>query len=66
MEDEQEEQEKKEKIFHSTLAPNKSITLKKSIRDELGIEPNDIVFLQVVKVVASDGTTKYEYSDGEQ
>ena len=62
-------QEKEKKIFHSTLAPNKQVTLKKSIRDDLGIEPNDIVFLQVIKVSSPDGTTKYEWkpdSVGEQ
>lgn len=61
----EEEKEKEKKIFHSTLAPNKQLTLKKSIRDELEIEPNDIVFLQVIKVIAPDGSKKYEYPEGE-
>lgn len=58
-----EEQKKEKKIFHSTLAPNKQVTLKKNIRDELGIEINDIIFLQVVKVTSPEGTTKYEYKE---
>lgn len=64
-----EEQKKEKKIFHSTLAPNKQLTLKKNIRDELGIDVNDIIFLQVIKVTAPDGTTKYVWkpdSEGEE
>lgn len=63
MEEEAESPTRTKKIFYSALAPNKQLTLRKEIREELDIQPKDIVFLQVIKVTSPDGATKYEYKE---
>jgi len=50
-------------VFDSTLLPNGQITVKKSVRDELGLEAGDIIFLEVKKVVSSQGEDKYPPPD---
>ena len=46
------------KIFHSSLAMNGQVTLKKEMREQMGIETGDEVYFQVLKIVAPDGVTK--------
>ena len=47
-------------IFDCTLAQNGQVTIKKSIRDRLNLEPGDIVFLKIVKVITPKGETTYD------
>ena len=48
-------------IFDSSLAQNTQVTVRKEIRERLGLEKGDILFMQVLKVLKPDGTTKYEW-----
>ena len=50
---------KDENVFDSTLLPNGQITVKKSVRDELGLEAGDIIFLRITKVVSKTGADKF-------
>jgi len=47
------------RVFDSTLLPNGQITVKKSVRDELGLEPGDIIFLEIKKVISKSGEDKF-------
>lgn len=51
-------------MFQSKLAKNGQVTLKKEIRELLGIAKGDLVFLQVVKVETPEGVTKYKQGEG--
>jgi len=46
-------------VFDSTLLPNGQITVKKSVRESLGLEPGDIIFLEVKKVISKTGEDKF-------
>jgi len=50
-------------IFESVLAKNGQVTVKKKIRDELDIEPGDIIFLDITKVISPKGIVKYGGTD---
>jgi len=45
--------------FHAELFKNGQFTMKKSRRDDLLIEPGDIVFFKVTKVLSPSGRQKY-------
>lgn len=47
-------------IFDASLAQNGQVTLKKSVRDALGINPSDIVILQVLRVISPSGFVKWD------
>ena len=49
----------KDTVFDSTLLPNGQVTVKKSVRDELGLEAGDIIFLEVKKVISKTGDDKF-------
>ena len=51
--------DKDKQVFDTTLLPNGQVTVKKSVRDELGLETGDIIFLEVKKVVSKTGADKF-------
>jgi hypothetical protein len=48
-------------IFDSSIAQNTQITVKKEIRDRLGILKGDILFVQILKVLSPEGELKYQW-----
>lgn len=46
-------------VFDTTLLPNGQVTVKKSVRELLGLETGDIIFLEVKKVVSKSGIDKF-------
>jgi len=49
-----------DEICEGKSHPNGQMTIPKSKRDELGIEPNDNIYFIIVKVISSNGDTKYK------
>lgn len=47
-------------IFRGKLFKNSQVTLPKEVRDGLGIRQNDLVFLEVIRVLSPDGKLKWE------
>jgi len=50
-----------QQVFESTVAKNSQVTVRKKIRDLLGIEAGDVIFLQVVRVLSPEGKEKYAF-----
>ncbi len=47
-------------VFDASLAQNGQVTLKKSVRDALGIIPSDIIILRVIRVISPNGYVKWD------
>lgn len=45
--------------FNAKMSKNKQVTLKAEAREEHDIEPQDVVWLEVKRVVDKKGRTKY-------
>lgn len=48
-------------IFDSSMAQNTQMTVKKEMRERLGIEVGDRLFVHVLKVISPTGDMKYEW-----
>ncbi len=47
-------------VFDASLAQNGQVTLKKTVRDTLGIVPSDIIILRVMRVISPSGYVKWD------
>lgn len=47
-------------VFDASLAQNGQVTLKKTVRDALGIETSDIIILRVLRVLSPNGFMKWD------
>jgi len=48
-------------IFDASMSQNTQISVTKKIRERLGIEKGDILFVQILKVISPTGDEKYAW-----
>lgn len=49
-------------IFDASISQNTQICVAKKIRERLGIEKGDILFVQILKVISPMGDVKYAWN----
>jgi len=53
-------------VFHGTISQNGQVTVKNSTRKSIGIEPGDLIFFTITRVIDSDGRIRYDMEKEER